>query len=65
MATAKAADTGLEIKTVSSGTSRAAVLRQPDATLGTIVDNKVLTAPGAPVKRHIGMFCCVLWVISS
>ena len=45
---------GIEINAVDEGTSRAAVLRQSDAALGTVVENRVLTAPGAPEKRHIG-----------
>ncbi|RPD56624.1 cytochrome P450 [Lentinus tigrinus ALCF2SS1-7] len=51
--TSKTGTDGLEIKTVSAGTERAEILRQKDAALGTVVENKVLTAPGAPVKRHI------------
>ncbi|KAI0754469.1 fatty acid hydroxylase [Daedaleopsis nitida] len=51
---AAAADANaLEVKTISSGTSRADILRQPDTALGTVVENRVLTAPGAPPKRHI------------
>ncbi|KAI0693861.1 bifunctional P-450/NADPH-P450 reductase [Cerioporus squamosus] len=52
-ATARADTAGLEVKTVSAGTERAEILRQKDTALGTVVENKVLTAPGAPVKRHI------------
>ncbi|OCH86500.1 cytochrome P450 [Obba rivulosa] len=44
---------GLQMKTVDPGTSRASVLRQPDAALGTVTENRILTAPGAPIKRHI------------
>ena len=40
---------------MDEGTFRASVLRQPDAALGTVVENKLLTSPGAPAKRHIGM----------
>ena len=36
------------------GTARAAALRQPDAALGRVIENRLLTKPGAPVKRHIG-----------
>ena len=50
----KDVQTGLEMKVVSEGTTRASDLRQQDAALGTVVENKVLTAPGAPEKRHIG-----------
>ena len=44
----------IEIKNVDEGTSRAADLRQTDAALGTVINNYVLTAPGAPEKRHLG-----------
>ncbi|OCH86408.1 bifunctional P-450/NADPH-P450 reductase [Obba rivulosa] len=44
---------GLDVKTVDAGTGRAELLRQPDATLGTVVDNRLLTASGAAPKRHI------------
>ncbi|EMD34573.1 hypothetical protein CERSUDRAFT_158100 [Gelatoporia subvermispora B] len=44
---------GLSVEIVDSGTTRAEVLRQADATIGTVVENRILTAPGAPVKRHI------------
>ncbi|KAI0085847.1 cytochrome P450 [Irpex rosettiformis] len=47
------ASTGIEIKTLDIGTTRATVLRQPDAALGTCVVNRVLTAPGVPEKRHL------------
>ncbi|KAI0770686.1 fatty acid hydroxylase [Fomes fomentarius] len=42
-----------DIKTISAGTSRAEILRQPGTALGTVVENKVLTAPNAPPKHHI------------
>ncbi|KAJ7635523.1 fatty acid hydroxylase [Mycena polygramma] len=42
----------LEVKTTASGEERAAALRQPDALLGRVVENRVLTKSG-PVKRHI------------
>jgi cytochrome P450 / NADPH-cytochrome P450 reductase len=32
---------------------RAVALRQTDVALGTVVENRVLTTPGGPVKRHI------------
>jgi hypothetical protein len=38
---------------VDAGQARASALRQPDALLGRVVENKVLTK-GGPVKRHIG-----------
>ena len=43
-----------EVKTVDPGQERAAILRQPTAVLGKVVENRVLTKPGVPVKRHIG-----------
>ncbi|KAJ7740466.1 fatty acid hydroxylase [Mycena maculata] len=42
----------LEITTVDAGKERAAALRQADALLGRVVENRVLTKDG-PVKRHI------------
>ena len=50
----EASSLGIQIKNVDDGTSRAADLRQSDAALGTVIENRVLTAPGAPEKRHIG-----------
>lgn len=47
-------DSGLKIETVETGSARAQRLRQPDTVLGTVTQNYALTAPGAPVKRHIG-----------
>ncbi|OBZ65441.1 hypothetical protein A0H81_14533 [Grifola frondosa] len=44
---------GIDVQTVSTGTARTEVLRQAGTALGTVVENRVLTAPGAPVKRHI------------
>ncbi|KAG9121015.1 hypothetical protein FRC07_003216 [Ceratobasidium sp. 392] len=43
----------VKIELVGAPTERAATLRQPDSKLGTVVENRVLTAEGAPVKRHI------------
>ena len=40
---------------VSSATARASQLRQTDAQLGSVVDNRLLTQAGAVEKRHIGM----------
>ncbi|KAH9948045.1 bifunctional P-450/NADPH-P450 reductase [Amylocystis lapponica] len=51
--TDEGATDGIEVKMVSDGTARAEVLRQPDAALGTVVENRILTAPNAPEKRHI------------
>ncbi|KAJ6560628.1 fatty acid hydroxylase [Mycena vulgaris] len=45
----------IEVRTVDAGEKRAAALRQPDALLGRVVENRVLTKDG-PVKRHIGAF---------
>ncbi|KAJ6631867.1 cytochrome P450 [Mycena sp. CBHHK59/15] len=42
----------LEVRTVDVGQTRASVLRQPDSTLGRVVENVILTK-GGPVKRHI------------
>ncbi|KAL0949758.1 hypothetical protein HGRIS_009796 [Hohenbuehelia grisea] len=42
-----------EVKTLDAGSERAATLRQPDAALGSVVENRVLTSPGVPIKRHI------------
>ncbi|KAK7678479.1 hypothetical protein QCA50_018539 [Cerrena zonata] len=47
------ATSGIEIKELDAGTSRATALRQPDTALGTVLENKVLTASGAATKRHI------------
>ncbi|KAM5535289.1 hypothetical protein V8D89_011043 [Ganoderma adspersum] len=44
---------GIDIKTVSEGTARAEILREKDTALGTVVENRVLTSPNAPAKRHI------------
>ena len=44
----------ISVDFVGAPTDRAATLRQPDSKLGTVVENRVLTADGAPVKRHIG-----------
>ncbi|KAJ7794087.1 fatty acid hydroxylase [Mycena olivaceomarginata] len=42
----------LQVKTVDAGKERATVLRQEDALLGRVVENRILTKNG-PVKRHI------------
>ena len=44
----------MSVKFVSAGTTRAEALRQKDAALGTVIENKLLTSPNAPAKRHIG-----------
>lgn len=46
---------GLKVETVSTGTARAEILRQPDAALGTVIENRILTTAGVAEKRHIGM----------
>ncbi|KAI0329045.1 bifunctional P-450/NADPH-P450 reductase [Cubamyces sp. BRFM 1775] len=43
----------MSVKFVSPGTARAEALRQKDAALGTVIENKLLTSPNAPAKRHI------------
>ncbi|KAG9084508.1 hypothetical protein FS749_005187 [Ceratobasidium sp. UAMH 11750] len=45
----------VEVELVGAPTERAATLRQPDSKLGTVVENRILTAEGAPTKRHIGI----------
>ncbi|KAH8103110.1 fatty acid hydroxylase [Cristinia sonorae] len=44
---------GIEINAIDAGTGRATALRQSDAALGTVIENRLLTPPGAPAKRHI------------
>lgn len=43
----------LEVKIVDVKKDRASALRQTDAFLGRVIENRVLTKNG-PVKRHIG-----------
>ena len=43
----------LQVDIVDVGTTRARLLRQPDAGIGRVVMNRKLTKEGAPVKRHI------------
>ena len=50
----ESAGSGFDVKTVDAGTTRAAALRQPDAALGRVIENRALTKPGKPMKRHIG-----------
>ena len=45
---------GITMTTVDDGKSRASSLRQPDADLGKVVENRLLTSPNAPAKRHLG-----------
>ncbi|KAJ6454166.1 fatty acid hydroxylase [Mycena sanguinolenta] len=42
----------LDVKMVDAGTDRATALRQADAFLGRVIENRILTKNG-PVKRHI------------
>ncbi|KAH7098687.1 fatty acid hydroxylase [Auriculariales sp. MPI-PUGE-AT-0066] len=49
---AETAQAGLNI-VLSSATARASQLRQSDAQLGSVVDNRLLTQSGAIEKRHI------------
>ena len=44
----------IEIRETTSGTERATTLRQGNAALGEVISNTVLTAPGKPLKRHLG-----------
>lgn len=46
----------LSIKIVDAGTTRSKLLRQPDAAMGKVLENRLLTKPGAPEKRHISEF---------
>lgn len=48
----------LKVETVGDATVRASDLRQRDATLGTVIENRVLTTLGTPEKRHIGRLSC-------
>ncbi|KAJ1303515.1 hypothetical protein OPQ81_011700 [Rhizoctonia solani] len=43
----------VEVKFVGAPTDRAATLRQPDSKLGLVVENRLLTAVGAPAKHHL------------
>jgi cytochrome P450/NADPH-cytochrome P450 reductase len=52
----------VEVQFVGAATDRAVTLRQPDSRLGLVVENRVLTAEGAPAKRHIGMYA-IVWLI--
>lgn len=53
----KSADATLDVKTVDLGQARAVALRQAGTAFGKVTENKVLSAPGAPTKRHIGGSC--------
>ncbi|KAH8111193.1 cytochrome P450 oxidoreductase OrdA-like protein [Phellopilus nigrolimitatus] len=43
----------LAVEVSKPGKGRATLLRQLDAETGEVIENKVLTKPGAPMKRHI------------
>jgi hypothetical protein len=47
---------GLRMELIDVGTARATALRQSDAALGLVTENRILTALGAPEKRHLGMY---------
>lgn len=53
-ASAESAESSFSVQIVDKGTARANVLRQTDAALGEVIENRLLTKPGAPMKRHIG-----------
>ena len=46
----------LNIEIVNAGTPRSKLLRQSDVGMGKILENRLLTKPGTPEKRHIGKF---------
>ncbi len=48
-------DSSLEVKILDTRSTRAELLRQHDMAIGEVIENRLLTKPGAPVKRHIGM----------
>ncbi|KAK0494970.1 fatty acid hydroxylase [Armillaria luteobubalina] len=43
----------IDVKVIDAGDERAESLRQPDTALGRLVENKILTPIGHPVKRHL------------
>ncbi|KAG8757092.1 hypothetical protein FRC11_004809 [Ceratobasidium sp. 423] len=50
----KGTDTGgVKIEFLGAPTDRAATLRQPDSRLGSVVENRLLTASTVPAKLHI------------
>ena len=55
----------MQLEVADAGVSRAGALKQGDARLATVVENRILTAPGAPVKRHIGAFGLISFKIYS
>ncbi|KAI5116970.1 hypothetical protein M0805_002171 [Coniferiporia weirii] len=42
-----------EVEIVDAGIGRAKLLRQPDAAMGGVIENRLLSKPGTPAKRHI------------
>ncbi|KAG8717148.1 hypothetical protein FRC09_014692 [Ceratobasidium sp. 395] len=44
-----------DVQFVGGSADRAVALRQPDAKIGLVIENKLLTAPGVPPKHHIEM----------
>ena len=46
---------GFDVQVVDVGIERAVSLRQPDAALGKVVENYVLTSNSVNEKRHIDM----------
>jgi hypothetical protein len=51
---------GFDVQVVDVGTERAVSLRQPDAALGKVVENYILTSNSVNEKRHIGTECYLL-----
>ncbi|CUA71580.1 NADPH-ferrihemoprotein reductase [Rhizoctonia solani] len=45
--------TGVDIEFLGAPTDRATTLRQPDSRLGSVIENRLLTAPNVSAKRHI------------
>ncbi|KAK0481963.1 fatty acid hydroxylase [Armillaria luteobubalina] len=43
----------IDVKVIDAGDERAESLRQADTALGHLVENKILTPAGHPVKRHL------------
>ncbi len=43
----------LDVKVLDDGDERAETLRQPDTAMGRLVENRLLTPPGHPAKRHL------------
>ncbi|KAK0212347.1 fatty acid hydroxylase [Desarmillaria ectypa] len=52
--TRRAADVSvIDVKVIDAGEERAESLRQPDTALGRLLENKIITLAGHPVKRHL------------